>query len=387
MALTVISNFAADVAHRNLARTEAMASTSIAKLSSGQRIFSAKDDAAGLAIGSRLAAEVGAMRQVAINAGMAASMLQIADGAFARSNDILTRMKALAVQASSGHLGTTERAILDTEFQALKNEITRIGSDTEFNGVKLVNGSQSITSTLVVGSNGFDAARSQGIATGAGGSLAVVTAAGTATINFSNGTNSYSATIDTTDTNLSDGTNLTAPISLTLTSTNAQVTGTITLDLNTAFDVITTLASTSATVTGSNTTNFTFKVGTGAVAAEDDVTFSIDSLVSIASTVAGNLTGTTGANADAASAQVSSAIDALTTSRASLGANQSRLDFAAANVSTALENSEAARSQLLDLDVAQEMTVFTSKQILLQSGVSMLAQANQVPQALLRLFQ
>ena len=387
MSLNVISNYAANVAHRNLVSNEQGASASLAKLSSGSRIVSAKDDAAALAIGSRLAAEVGALKQAGVNASQASSMLQIADGAFSRSNDILIRMKTLAVQAASGQLGSTERAVLDVEFQALKNEITRIGNDTEFNGVKLVNGSQTITSTLIVGANGFDAARTQGVTTGAGGSISVATAAGTATIAFSNGTNSYSATIDTTDTNITAGTTLAAPLTVTLTSTNAQVTGTVTLDLNTAFNVITTQASTAATVSGTSATSFTFKVGTGAVAAEDDLAFSIDSLVSIASGVAGNLQGATGANADVASGQVTTAINSLATARATVGANQSRLDFAQSNVATATENAEAARSSLIDLDVAAEITMFTSKQILVQAGVSMLAQANQLPQNLLRLFQ
>ena len=81
------------------------------------------------------------------------------------------------------------------------------------------------------------------------------------------------------------------------------------------------------------------------------------------------------------------AVDTLNTARATVGAAQNRLEFASDNLATTIENTEAARSSLLDLDVASEMTMFTSKQILVQSGVSMLAQANQMPQALLKLFQ
>ena len=145
MALTVISNFAANVAHRNLTATDMKASASLAKLSSGQRVVSAKDDAAALAIGSRLASEVTALAQAGVNAGQASSMLQIADGAMARSNEILIRMKTLAVQSASGQLSDTERVILNTEYQALKDEISRIGADTEFNGTKLLSGGQATT--------------------------------------------------------------------------------------------------------------------------------------------------------------------------------------------------------------------------------------------------
>jgi flagellin len=84
---------------------------------------------------------------------------------------------------------------------------------------------------------------------------------------------------------------------------------------------------------------------------------------------------------------VSNAIDDIQTYRATIGASQNRIEFAAANIATVTENTEAARSQLMDLDVAAEMSNFVSKQILVQAGVSMLAQANQLPQNLLRLFQ
>ena len=148
MALNVISNFAANVAHRNLTMSDAAASSSLTKLSSGQRVVSAKDDAASLAIGSRLRAEVVAMRTASVNAGLAGSMLQIADGAMATISDILVRMKELAVQASSGQFSSVERGILDTEFQALSTEITRISNDTEFNGTQLIAGAGDVVTEL-----------------------------------------------------------------------------------------------------------------------------------------------------------------------------------------------------------------------------------------------
>ncbi|TDJ45106.1 MAG: flagellin, partial [Gammaproteobacteria bacterium] len=92
-------------------------------------------------------------------------------------------------------------------------------------------------------------------------------------------------------------------------------------------------------------------------------------------------------NAESASTAVSAAIDTLNTSRSAVGAAQNRLTFASANLSSAIENAEAARSTLLDLDVAAEMTAFSSKQVLMQTGIAMLAQANQIPQNLMRLFQ
>ncbi len=147
MALNIITNFAANVAHRNLIASDMAATSSLSKLSAGKRVLAAKDDAASLAIGSRLAAEVAALNQASVNAGQGTSMLQIADGAMAKVSDMLIRMKTLAVQAGSGQLSSTERSMLDTEFQALLNEIDRIADDTEFNGQKLINGSQTLGGT------------------------------------------------------------------------------------------------------------------------------------------------------------------------------------------------------------------------------------------------
>jgi flagellin len=113
MALNVISNFAANIAHRNLKNSDAAATSSLNKLSSGSRVVSAKDDAASQAIGSALRAEVMAMEQATVNARQAGSLLQIADGAMANVTDILVRAKMLAVQASSGQFSRNERLMFD----------------------------------------------------------------------------------------------------------------------------------------------------------------------------------------------------------------------------------------------------------------------------------
>jgi flagellin len=372
------------------------ATSSLAKLSSGQRVVSAKDDAAALAIGSRLASEVTALSQAGVNAGQASSMLQIADGAMARSNEILIRMKTLAVQSASGQLSDTERVILNTEYQALKSEIDRIGQDTEFNGTKLLSGGQATTlenngTAAFIGSNGIDGVRANGI-TFAGSATSAALALGGAsdangnyTLSATAGTQLFSAVVGSASFTANA---LVTPTSVTLTSSDAQVNGTITIDLNTAFNNNVALGGTAedgGTVAGTTDTSFTFKIGSGAVAAEDDLTFSIRSLVSIGNTLAADVTTVGGA--ETSSSEVSAAIDSLNAARADIGAGQSRLDFASANLATAVENTEASRSALLDLDIASEMTEFTSKQTLLQAGVAMLAQANQIPQALLRLFQ
>src|SRR5512147_768665 len=112
MALTVTFNFASQIANRQLAASDAALTNSVARLSSGSRVVSAKDDAAAMAIGSRINSKVQALRQAGVNAGQAASMVQIADGAMAKVTSIIDRMKSLAVQSSSGQLSGTERAMI-----------------------------------------------------------------------------------------------------------------------------------------------------------------------------------------------------------------------------------------------------------------------------------
>ncbi len=142
---------------------------------------------------------------------------------------------------------------------------------------------------------------------------------------------------------------------------------------------------------GASTTSFSFKVGSGSESF-DSLSFSVsaasaNSLGVLGTSQGGSIGITTAALADTASAAVSAAIDTLNQTRSDIGAAQNRLVFAANNLASAIENAEAARSGLLDLDVAAEISNFTSKQILVQTGVSSLAQANQLPQNLLRLFQ
>ena len=140
MALSIVHNAGTAVANRLLDANNDTVTRSVAKLSAGSRVLSARDDAAALAIGSRLRAEIASLAQASVNAGQAASILQIADGASAQIDKLLVRMKTLAVQAGSDQLSNTERAVLDSEFQALGDEVDRIAKTTDFNGVSLLEG-------------------------------------------------------------------------------------------------------------------------------------------------------------------------------------------------------------------------------------------------------
>src|SRR5512138_113138 len=136
----VATNTAANSALRYLNNNSSAASGSVGKLASGSRIVKASDDAAGLAIGTRLKADVTALTQAGINASQGASVVQVADGGLARIGDVLQRMKALAAQSLSGVPTNTERGFIDAEYQQLKSEITAIAQTTRFNGESLLDG-------------------------------------------------------------------------------------------------------------------------------------------------------------------------------------------------------------------------------------------------------
>ena len=155
MPLTINTNIASIDAQRNLSSSQSSLATSMQRLSSGLRINSAKDDAAGLAIATRMDAQVRGMNVAIRNANDGISLAQTADGALSTVSDALQRMRELAVQAQNGSNGTTDRANLDTEYQQLSQEITRIAAQTKFNGTAIV-GASAGAQVFQVGANGGD---------------------------------------------------------------------------------------------------------------------------------------------------------------------------------------------------------------------------------------
>ena len=493
MGLNIISNFAANRALTNLTFTSGEATRSVAKLSSGSRVVTAADDAAALAIGSRLKAEVASLDQAVVNAGQATSLLQVAAGALARTQDILTRLKALAVQAGSQNLADAERALLDVEFQNLVDEIDRIAFDTEFNSKKLLtNQNANLVDQINAATGIFSEGGSANgvgnvtirnflndqISAGGDGSFQFTQNAGQFTdtnfqINYGflvtaaadqagtsgNSTNNQivlSASIDPgivenagqttadlitgtalvfkaidvpspsgygppfdgttggiTNTSIGETTLEEAEIVISLdesfnlsnvthslaipgqpSASNAAAgqvfasygaqngtnagSGTVNLNANSGLNA-------AARDSLSPTNNFIFKVGSGILPAEDNVSLGVPGITveNLGLTNSSILTNTL---ADSVSETLTQAIDFVVKVRADIGSSTNRLDFASRNIQTTIENTEAARSTLLDLDVAREITTFTSQQILVQAGISVLAQANQLPQNLLRLF-
>ena len=155
MPMTINTNVVSLNAQRNLTMSQSSLATSMERLSSGLRVNSAKDDAAGLAIATRQNAQIRGINVAIRNANDGISLAQTAEGALATITDALQRMRELAVQAQNGSNGTGDRANLDTEYQALSAEITRIAAQTKFNGTAIV-GPSAGAQVFQVGANGGD---------------------------------------------------------------------------------------------------------------------------------------------------------------------------------------------------------------------------------------
>jgi flagellin len=156
MALSILTNTASLNAQRNLAQTGKSLSANFSRLSSGMRINTAGDDAAGLAISERMKSQIRSMSQAERNANDGISLLQTAEGAMNENSGILIRMRELAMQSANGTLGQSERDALQTEFSQLTSEIDRIANVTKFNGQDLLNNTTGFTFQVGVGTTGND---------------------------------------------------------------------------------------------------------------------------------------------------------------------------------------------------------------------------------------
>jgi flagellin len=393
MALTINTNITAMQAQRNLGVSSMRSQSALSKLSSGNRITTAKDDAASLSIASGLSLDLASLRAARANISQATSVLQIADGGLAQITDILGRMQTLASTAQSDQISNTERGFINTEFTNLRNEITRIAQATEYNGIELLSGTTGVGASLGTNAIGTDVEAADGFVAYTFDSN--LRADGEAiTVAYDANTNVFTVTaLD------GAGGNVLAAQSLDLNDFGGAIPDGQTVDLNFSnigvtirlsadFDDTTAInANNEVTIqnvaAGVQGTQLVFKVG---VDATDTITANINGATAAQLGVDAAVVSTR-LNADAAVTAIDTALQRVNSNRANLGALLSRLDFANANVGVQIENTEAARSTLQDTDVAEEMTRFTSQQVLVQAGVSMLAQANQQPALLLRLLQ
>src|SRR3954467_9436846 len=199
MAINIQTNNAALSAQKNLGQNQKLLAGSFQRLSSGYRVNSAADDAAGLAISESMKSQIRSYTVAQRNASDAQSMAQTAEGALGDVHDIMGRMRELAMQSSNGDLGSTDRGYVATEFKALQSEVTRIQGSAKFNGKQLINATAA-TTTFQIGLN--NTASDQIKVTFGGGKLTTITAAGT-DVSSATGALNALATIDTAIQNVS----------------------------------------------------------------------------------------------------------------------------------------------------------------------------------------
>lgn len=377
----ISTNIAANSAVRYLNINSEEQTASLSKLASGSRITQASDDAAGLAISTRISSDVTALTQAATNASHGVSVLQTADGGASNISDILQRMKSLASQSASGTVTDTERNYIDAEFSQLVEEIDGIASSTRYNGQSLLDGTSQFSGagvSVIVGSNAADEITvALKTLTSDGLGLVADTAAiltGDSAADFA-ATVSASITVNGTAINLTDGTTTIASIATQL-DAQAGTTGV------------------NVTTNGAGALVFT-STATGATA---DVT--VSALTAITAGDLGLTAGLTAAGADDVSVSVGTqatastsisiidaAIDTLSGARADIGAMESRFAFRSESIAITIENLSAANSAITDTDVAAESARLASAKVKTQAAVAAAAQANQMPQDLLRLIQ
>jgi len=387
MALTINTNVASLNAQRNLTASSSALATSLQRLSSGLRINSAKDDAAGMAISERMTTQIRGMNVAMRNANDGVSLAQTAESSLDSVSSALQRVRELAVQSANATNSASDRSALDAEAQQLKSEINRVATQTNFNGVKLLDGSFT-NQTFQVGANSgetisvanivnaqstnlgvtsvADAAQS---AASAFGTTTIV--AGDITIEDAGGTAINVAAIA----NGADSVEVASNVLRAINDISGQTGVYATLTEGTTDEI---------TLTSANDITVVLDA-TNATAG----TTGLDNLAVTAANVVGfdalDLSTLTGANK--AINFMDSALNAVNTARADLGAVQTRFESVVSNLAINSENTSAARGRIRDADFASETANLTRNQILQQAGTAMLAQANQIPQNVLSLLR
>ena len=376
---TINTNMSANIAANSMVRNERTMTSTMERLSTGLRINSAKDDAAGLAISSKMTSQIRGLDQAVRNANDAISLIQVAEGAMKEVTNMFQRMRELAVQANSDSNTNAHRGALNNEYKQLSAEVARIAENTQWNGTNILDGART-NSVFQIGANADqtiavnfgDLSTNNAVATvTANDSLAVTisfTENGVATVLDADDVISYKVTAANGDTSYA---------SVKFSELSASSVNDNELDSSGASAVLTTgitgshaSASTSAVVAFSaaiNVSDVTITRGTHAPVAATDITSS--------------------AFANRALGVLDTAIEGVNSTRAGLGASMSRLEYASDNLQNVSQNTQAARSRVLDADYAAETTELARTQIIQQASTAMLSQANQSQQSVLSLLR
>jgi len=394
---SINTNTLATLASNSLSRNDRAMATSMERLSTGIRINSAKDDAAGLAISSRMTSQIRGLDQAKRNAMDAISLIQNAEGALVEVSNMLQRMRELSVQSATDTNTSTDREALNKEFGLLRSEINRVAQNTQWNSRNLLDGSSGSGLTgngvykFQVGAN---AAQTINLTIGnyqAGSSVqggTVTVATGTAAAG-PGGTGAQVSTLAIAGT-IVVGDVFTATVgdkSFVHTVTSLGANNAASLDA-----VATALRTGLGTVTGINAT-VQGSAGTPTLTFTASSTAYGSNAFSISAGTSGLLSGIGASNissqaaADSAIGALDTAVATVNAGRSEMGATMNRLAYAADNMANISTNAAAARARVLDADYAKETTELARTQIISQAGTAMLAQANQSKQSVLALLK
>ena len=386
MGMVVRSNIMAVNAQRQLGMNNSQVGKALEKLSSGYRINRAGDDASGLAISEKMKAQIKGLDTASLNSQDGISLVQTAEGALTEVHNMLNRMTELATRSANGINEDSNRASLQKEVAKLQEEIDRISKSTNFNNLKLLDGSQTYaTATAAGNANGVQNLTIEGgnlSATGQGVSVAL-SAQGEVTVTVTGGTNVAFKTTQTGKGFYS----ITADLSkVTDDKVKAAWAGvTLNFSVDEAKDDGTYVTTAAAIQNVGKNGSMQLQIGDTA----DDFNQLKVGIGDMSSKGLG-IDKVDISNQDGAAKAIDTiknAIDRVSAQRASLGATQNRLEYTINNLDTASENLQAANSRIRDTDMAKMMMEYTKMNVLTQSAQAMLAQANQQPQSVLQLLQ
>jgi flagellin len=389
---TINTNMSANIAANSMTRNERSMSSTMERLSTGIRINSAKDDAAGLAISSKMTSQINGLNQAVRNANDAISMIQVAEGAMKEVTNMFQRMRELAVQAISDSNTSSDRTALNNEYKQLSQEVQRVAENTQWNGTNILDGARTQT-TFQIGAN----------------------ASQTIAVNFGDlGNNSVTGAATAANSSAAADGGATNTIALTGTVAKGD---TVSFKTDAGNHVTVTITEAQATALNDNTSSgdaavasgdYTGTLTTATAGAIENIAVVDGSLVIRAATdsAAGlnfavtDVTVSRGTHTAVGASDITSsslatkalgildgAIEGVNSTRAGLGASMSRLEYASDNLQNVSQNTSAARSRVLDADYAAETTELARTQIIQQASTAMLSQANQAQQSVLALLK
>jgi len=399
MSLVLNTNLNSLNAQNNLADSGMKLSTALAQLSSGLRINTAADDAAGYAIVQGMTSQINGLNQAARNAADGVSLTQTASGALQEIISDLQTMRDLAVQSLNATNSAQDRTNLDQQFQQLKADISNVGQSASFNGVNLLDGSfQGATfqiganagQTISVGSVADARASNLGqLYSDAGGTLSTTAGAWVAgdkyTFSYTDAnSNVYNSSEFTITANAATDLKTIAAAVNQLSSSDGGLIATVNAGgtgIVLSSTTSQTVAGTFALTAGANNT------GTASTAANFGLSAATGNTVTTAGSFLDSADVTSVDSSNLVLAQIDAALQQVVASGAQLGAYQTRFQAAIAGINTTATNLSAARSQIQDTNFAQATSDLSKAQILQQAGTAMVAQANTVPQNVLTLLQ